>query len=78
MLARDKHSSLLRKSVNYGQKRFITLAPGLQKSNFFLEGKRRNFFSFKTIKMTEATVDVNKKTFYNLLTIVFKVELPFL
>jgi hypothetical protein len=27
MLARDKHSSLLRKSVNYGQKRFITLAP---------------------------------------------------
>jgi hypothetical protein len=25
-LARDKHSSLLRKSVNYGQKGFITLA----------------------------------------------------
>ncbi len=25
--ARDKHSSLLQKSVNYGQKRFITLAP---------------------------------------------------
>ncbi len=26
--ARDKHSSLLRKSVNYGQKSFITLGPG--------------------------------------------------
>jgi len=24
---RDKHSSLLQKSVNYGQKSFITLAP---------------------------------------------------
>jgi hypothetical protein len=30
MLARDKHSSLLRKSVYYGQKSFITLAPGLK------------------------------------------------
>jgi hypothetical protein len=28
-LARFKHSSLLRKFVNYGQKSFITLAPGL-------------------------------------------------
>jgi hypothetical protein len=28
--ARDKHSSLLRKFVNYGQKSFITLAPGLR------------------------------------------------
>jgi hypothetical protein len=28
MLARDKHSNLLPKSVNYGQKSFITLAPG--------------------------------------------------
>ncbi len=28
-LARDKHSSLLRKSVNYGQKSFITLTPGI-------------------------------------------------
>jgi hypothetical protein len=27
-LARDKHSRLLQKSVNYGQKSFITLAPG--------------------------------------------------
>jgi hypothetical protein len=27
-LARDKHPGLLRKSVNYGQKSFITLAPG--------------------------------------------------
>jgi hypothetical protein len=27
-LARDKHSSLLQKSVHYGQKSFITLAPG--------------------------------------------------
>jgi hypothetical protein len=27
-LAGDKHSSLLRKSVNYGQKSFITLGPG--------------------------------------------------
>ena len=27
-LARDKHSSLLRKFVNYTQKSFITLAPG--------------------------------------------------
>jgi hypothetical protein len=25
---RDKHPSLLRKCVNYGQKSFITLAPG--------------------------------------------------
>jgi hypothetical protein len=28
MLATDKHSSLLLKSVNYGQKSFIKLAPG--------------------------------------------------
>jgi hypothetical protein len=28
MLARDKHSSLLQKFINYGQKSFITLAPG--------------------------------------------------
>jgi len=27
MFAKDKHSSLLRKSVNYGQKSFITLDP---------------------------------------------------
>jgi hypothetical protein len=27
-LARDKHSSILQKSVHYGQKSFITLAPG--------------------------------------------------
>jgi hypothetical protein len=27
-LARDKHTSLLQKFVNYGQKRFITLGPG--------------------------------------------------
>jgi hypothetical protein len=26
ILARDQHSSLLRKSVNYGQKRFLTSA----------------------------------------------------
>jgi len=26
----NKHSSLVRKYVNYGQKRFITLAPGWQ------------------------------------------------
>jgi hypothetical protein len=30
MPAKDKHSSLLRKYVNYGQKSFITLAPGRQ------------------------------------------------
>jgi hypothetical protein len=29
MLARDKHSSLLRKLVNSGQKSFIMLGPGL-------------------------------------------------
>jgi hypothetical protein len=28
MFAKDKQSSLLRKSVNYGQKSFITLGPG--------------------------------------------------
>jgi hypothetical protein len=28
-LAKDKHSSLLRKFVNYGQKGFITLGPGV-------------------------------------------------
>jgi hypothetical protein len=28
-LARDKHSSLLQKSVNYGQNRFITLTLGI-------------------------------------------------
>ncbi len=27
-LARDKHSSLLQKFINYGRKKFITLAPG--------------------------------------------------
>ncbi len=27
-LARDKHSSLIKKSANYGQKSFITLGPG--------------------------------------------------
>jgi hypothetical protein len=30
-LARDKHSSLLRKSLNYGQKKFIILAPDVSK-----------------------------------------------
>jgi hypothetical protein len=30
-LTNDKHSSLLRKSVIYGQKSFITLGPGLFK-----------------------------------------------
>ncbi len=29
-LAKDKHSSLLQKFVNYGQKRFIALAHGLR------------------------------------------------
>jgi hypothetical protein len=29
MFAKDKHSSLLRKSVNYGQKSFITLGLGV-------------------------------------------------
>jgi hypothetical protein len=28
-VVRDKHSSLVRKSVNYGQKSFMTLAPSL-------------------------------------------------
>ncbi len=30
-LARDKHSSLLRKLVNYGQKKFYTIGPLLVK-----------------------------------------------
>jgi hypothetical protein len=29
MVARDKHSSLLRKSVNYGQKQFYNIGPGV-------------------------------------------------
>jgi hypothetical protein len=34
-LGRDKHYSLLQKSVNYGQKSFITLAPGCAKLERF-------------------------------------------
>jgi len=34
-LTNDKHSSLLRKSVNYGQKSFITLGPGGKVSKTF-------------------------------------------
>jgi hypothetical protein len=36
MFARDKHSSLLRKSVNYGCKMFYSAAPGLKIVNIFL------------------------------------------
>ena len=35
-LARDKHSSLLQKSVNYGEKSFITLGPGRVDWVFYL------------------------------------------
>ncbi len=34
-LAKYKHSSLLRKSVNYGQKSFITMDPGVNGIPFF-------------------------------------------
>ncbi len=34
-LAMDKHSSLLRKSVNYGQKSFTTLGPGVDVIKLF-------------------------------------------
>ncbi len=36
-LARDKHSNLLQKSVNYRQKSFITLAPGGQNGKGWVE-----------------------------------------
>ncbi len=39
--ARDKRSSLLRKSVNYGQKSFITLAPDVSVGSL---GKSLNIF----------------------------------
>jgi hypothetical protein len=35
-LARDKHSSLIQKFVNYGRKSFITLAPGVDSVKPFL------------------------------------------
>ncbi len=34
-LARDKHSSLLRKSLNYGQKSFITSGPVMELNSHF-------------------------------------------
>jgi hypothetical protein len=34
-VAMDKHPSLLQKSVNYGQKSFITLAPGFNLIKLF-------------------------------------------
>ena len=39
-LARDKHSSLLQKLINYGQKGFIGLAPD---STFFSENSLKTF-----------------------------------
>jgi hypothetical protein len=36
MLTNDKHSSLMRKSLIYGQKSFITLAPGRSPSVIYL------------------------------------------
>ncbi len=32
-LSKDKHSSLLQKAVNYGQKSFIRLSPGWRRSS---------------------------------------------
>jgi hypothetical protein len=39
-LVRDKHSSLLQKSVNYEQKSFTALGPGLPK---YVSGDRTKF-----------------------------------
>ncbi len=39
-LAKDKHSSLLQKSVNYGQKSIITLAPGPKVIKLFVRNLR--------------------------------------
>jgi hypothetical protein len=49
----DKHSSLLRKFVNYGQKSSITLGTGLLRQDLEDERKRKNlrlvnFFISKT------------------------------
>ncbi len=34
-LARSKHSSLVRKFITYGRKKFTTLAPGVNRINIF-------------------------------------------
>ncbi len=56
-LARDKHSSIQRKSVNYGQKRFITLAAG-DKS----DKKLRHFYTdFKVEQKSVLSQGLNVK-----------------
>jgi hypothetical protein len=42
-LARDKHLSLLRKFINYGQKSFVTLAQGVIVMKLFLRSSVMNF-----------------------------------
>jgi hypothetical protein len=44
-LARDKHPSLLRISVNYGQKSFITLGPDRVKHTSLLFMKKKSLFT---------------------------------
>jgi len=41
--ARDKHSSLLRKFVNYGRKKFYNIGPSATSSNDVTNGEK-NFF----------------------------------
>jgi hypothetical protein len=36
-LGRDKHSTLMQKFVNYGQKNFITLSPGVKVTKLFTD-----------------------------------------
>ncbi len=50
----DKHSSLLQKFINYGQKSFITFGPGLSLKVYSSKQQKEDFLEFQ---------DFEKKSF---------------
>jgi hypothetical protein len=60
-LARDEHSSLLRKSVIYGQKSFITLAPGHWYQNIFTKIVDKKYLLIGNFFSTFEKVDENRE-----------------
>ena len=54
---RDKHSSLLRKCVNYGQKKFYNIGPRIElmRAQIETEKKKACFFEKATLAIQQGT-----------------------
>jgi hypothetical protein len=52
MVSRDKHSSLLRKLVNYEQKKFYNIGPWKKKCDIVHVGEEQNVASLEVTTMS--------------------------